>query len=168
MLNLIAQAVSQPGLTNPAVKGLPEANGDSGQVGAEILGKYIAIAITSAVALGGLAVLIYFILGAINWITAGGDKGKIEKAQQRIIQAFIGFALLVFSVTILQWIGPTLFGIDLLKVEFINQLSEESSTGKPSWYSQFMKNAQKNAEKDAEEKIKQQQQKIKEAEEFWN
>lgn len=132
MFNLIAQAVSQPGLTNPAVKGLPESSGNSGQTGAEILGKYIAIALTTAVALGGLAVLVYFILGAINWITAGGDKSKIEKAQQRIIQAFIGFALLVFSVTILQWIGPALFGIDLLKLEFVNQLAPTGTPGGPA------------------------------------
>ena len=109
MLNLIAQAVSQPGLTNPAVKGLPEASGDSGQVGAEILGKYIAIALTTAGSLRWLSGTYLFCSGAINWITAGGDKGKIEKAQATHNSGFIGFALLVFSVTILQWIGPTLF-----------------------------------------------------------
>jgi hypothetical protein len=117
MLTLIAQS-----LTNPAVQGLPDTGANSGEIGASILGHYIAIGLVTAVAMGALAVLLYFILGAINWITAGGDKGKVEKAQQRIIQAFVGFGLLVFAVTIIQWVGPTFFGIDLLNVEFVNQL----------------------------------------------
>ncbi len=117
MQTLLAQ------ITNPAVADLPEFEGNSGATGALILGKYIAISITTAVALGGLAVLVYFILGAINWLTAGGDKSKVEKAQQRIIQAFIGFALLVFGVAILGFVGPTFFGLDLLKIDFINQLA---------------------------------------------
>jgi len=117
MLSLIAQ------ISNPAVEGMPQFTGDSGVTGAAILGQYIAIGITTAVTLGSLAVLIYFILGAINWITAGGDKGKIEKAQQRIIQAFIGLALLVFAVAILGFVGPRFFKIDLLRLNFLNQLT---------------------------------------------
>jgi hypothetical protein len=118
MSTLLAQ------ITNPAVADLPEFSADSGQTGAQILGKYLATSITTAVALGGLAVLVYFILGALNWVTAGGDKSKIEKAQQRIIQAFIGFALLVFGVAILGFVGPTFFGLNLLRIDFVNQLAK--------------------------------------------
>jgi NADH:ubiquinone oxidoreductase subunit 6 (subunit J) len=129
MLTLIAQ------ITNPAVESMPAFTGNSGATGALILGKYIAIAITTAVTLGALAVLVYFVLGAINWITAGGDKGKVEKAQQRIIQAFIGLALLVFSVAILGFVGPRFFNLNLLRPEFINLLGGTSGTpGVPGHY----------------------------------
>jgi len=139
MFALLAQSVDNLGLTNPAVQGLPDVQGNSGEVGAAILGQYIAVILVTAVGLGALAVLVYFILGAINWITAGGDKGKIEKAQQRIIQAFIGFGLLVFAITILQWVGPTIFGIDLLNVEFINQLSESDDASRYWYFDRDMK-----------------------------
>ena len=119
MSTLLAQ------ITNPAMVDMPQ-HMNSGATGAAILGKYLAIAITTAISLGGLAVLVYFILGAVNWITAGGDKSKIEKAQQRIIQAFIGFALLVFAVSILGFVGPTFFGIDFLQIDFVNQLTDQS------------------------------------------
>ncbi len=126
---LIAQ--SAQGLTNPAVPGLqtiaPEA-GNAGVRGASILGFYIALMIQTALALGALAVLLYMFLGAIGWITAGGDSGKIEKARDRIIQSVIGLAVLFSVVAIAGFVGP-IFGMDLLSPVFINQLDTTPSGG---------------------------------------
>lgn len=118
MLTLLAQ------LTNPAVPGVSqviESAPDSGTAGAGILATYIAILIQTAIVLGGLAVLLYMFLGALGWITAGGDSGKIDKARDRILQSLIGLAVIVSVVALAAFIGPV-FGLDLLTPTFINQL----------------------------------------------
>lgn len=123
--------IAQQGLTNPAVPSLqtiaPVA-ADSGARGASILGFYIALMIQTSLSLGALAVLLYMFLGAIGWITAGGDAGKIEKARDRMIQAVIGLAVLFSVVAITGFVGP-IFGLDLLSPVFVNQLSESTVPG---------------------------------------
>lgn len=62
---------------------------------------------------GGLALLLYLAWGGIGWITAGGDKGKVEEAQHKITNAVMGMAFLVAVIAIvslLQWA----LGINLL------------------------------------------------------
>lgn len=121
MSTLIAQ------LTNPAVGPLSKTSGNSGAVGASVLGRYAAILIQTALVLGGLAVLAYMIIGAIGWITAGGDKGKVESARNQIVQSIIGLAVL-FSVTaVAAWIGP-IFGLNLLQPAFSNQIGGGGSS----------------------------------------
>lgn len=115
MSTLLAQ------ITNPAVPVVSQASGNSGQIGASILGRYIGILIPTAVIVGGMAVLLYLILGAISWITAGGDKGKIEKARERMIQSVIGLVVLTSVVAMANFLGP-IFGLDLLQLNFVNQI----------------------------------------------
>ena len=122
MLTLIAQ------LTNPAVPAVDQiiqSAPDSGAAGAGILGTYIAVIIQTAIVLGGLAALLYMFLGALGWITAGGDTGKIDKARDRIVQSLVGLAVIVSVVALATFIGPV-FGIDLLTPTFINQLGGSS------------------------------------------
>lgn len=47
-----------------------------------------------------LAMLIYMLWGALDWITSGGEKEKISKAQNKITNAVIGFIVLfaVFAI----------------------------------------------------------------------
>ena len=59
---------------------------------------------------GGLIVLFFFIQAAIEWITAGGDSGKITKARDRMIQSTIGLFVLIFSFVIVNYISFLLFG----------------------------------------------------------
>lgn len=129
MLALIAQGITNPAV--PAVKQITDSAPDGGVAGGLILAKYIAILIQTSLMLGALAVLLYMFLGAINWITAGGDPGKIEKAQQRIIQALVGLAVLFSVVAVLVFIGPV-FGINFLQIQFINQLGGSGGGGYPT------------------------------------
>ncbi len=50
--------------------------------------------------IGGLIVFIYLIWGGVEWITAGGDKGKTESARTKITQSIIGFAILAIVFVI--------------------------------------------------------------------
>lgn len=118
MQQLLAQ------ITNTAVPGLQVmgGSGDSGTVGANILGRYLAVLIPTSISIGALGVLLYMTMGAIQWITAGGDSGKIDKARTRIIQSLMGLAILTSITAAVTFIGP-IFGIDILKLDFINQIS---------------------------------------------
>lgn len=114
MLTLLAQ------ISNPAVPAT-QISGNSGYGGAAVLGRYIAVMMQTALVLGGLAVLVFLFIGALGWITAGGDKGKVEAARERIIQALVGLAILASVTAIAAFVGPV-FGIDLLQLEFVNQI----------------------------------------------
>lgn len=69
----------------------------------------------SAVILGALALIIYFIWGAIEWLTSSGDSERIKGAHHKIIDAITGMAVLVASyaaIKFLSWV----FGFDLLNI----------------------------------------------------
>lgn len=85
------------------------------------LAFYIAIIWRSVVTLGGVAFIIFFLWGGIEWLTAGGDKTKVETAQKMITNAFIGLAILVSSFAIITFIGNA-FDIEILKPVFPNNL----------------------------------------------
>lgn len=44
--------------------------------------------------LAGLVTIFFMLWGAFDWITAGGDEGKIKSARQKITQGIIGLAVL--------------------------------------------------------------------------
>lgn len=46
---------------------------------------------------GAVAAFLFIVLGGVLWITAGGDKGKVEQARERITQGIIGLAILAVS-----------------------------------------------------------------------
>jgi len=66
---------------------------------------------------GGLAFLIYLLLGGLSWLTAGGDSAKVEKAQKQITNAIIGLAVILVSYAIILFIQEVL-DINILQPEF--------------------------------------------------
>ncbi len=60
-------------------------------------GKFIAFGINMFILVAGMFLILYLLLAAFDWITSGGDKEKIQKAQNKITNALIGI-LLVFVV----------------------------------------------------------------------
>jgi hypothetical protein len=62
---------------------------------------------------GGLAFLIYFVIGAISWITAGGDQQKVETARKYMTNGAVGMIIIVGAYAIIAIVGQVL-GIDLL------------------------------------------------------
>jgi hypothetical protein len=63
-------------------------------------------------------VIAFFLLGAFEWITSGGDKTKVENARNKITSAVIGLVLLVSSFVLLSFLSKLLFAgeFDLLKL----------------------------------------------------
>lgn len=55
-------------------------------------------------------VIFYFLLGAFNYLRAGGNKEEVEKGRQMITQAIVGFILLMLSFFVIQFLLSSLFG----------------------------------------------------------
>lgn len=115
MFALIAQKITNPAIS--AEFGATESN--------VALANVIATIWRTAITLGGLALLVMLIMGALNWITAGGDKGKIEAARDRITQSIIGMLILAGTVAISLFIG-TMLKINLLQPNFADNLGGQT------------------------------------------
>lgn len=57
--------------------------------------------------------LFNFIIGGFAWITAAGDKTKLQEAQSRLYNAFIGLVVVIAGWGILALAGQ-FFGYDIL------------------------------------------------------
>ncbi|MDO8503753.1 MAG: hypothetical protein Q7S60_03610 [bacterium] len=66
---------------------------------------------------GSLLFVFIFIIGAIRWITSGGDKTQIESARNTILNAVIGLVILL-SLFAIVGVIDRLFGLNILKINF--------------------------------------------------
>ena len=71
----------------------------------------IAVIIEIGLTLGGAIVLIMIIAGAFMLSTSQGDPKKTQDAKELITSAIIGLLFIIFSVTILQFIGVSVIRI---------------------------------------------------------
>lgn len=85
-------------------------SGDDPLSSAEIIISQIVGFLT---VLGAIIFIFMFLIGALNWITAGGDSSKVEKARQSIVNGVIGLVVMVAAYAIVGLIG-TIVGIDIL------------------------------------------------------
>ena len=106
------------GITNPVIGNLGN-DPEAAKKGTLSTGYFVDIWNT-IISVGGLVVIVMFLWGALEWITAGGDSGKIEKARNRIMQSIIGLIILVSSFVILGFISQLFFGeeFSLLNLNF--------------------------------------------------
>lgn len=74
---------------------------------------YISDIIGAITVLAVLFFIVYSFLAAYEWVTAGSDSGKVEKAKNRFIWGTLGLILIVASYAIIGLIG-SLIGISIL------------------------------------------------------
>lgn len=74
------------------------------------LGNLIGVLLAIAFTVAGIVALIFMMWGALNWITAGGDKEKLMKAQARIRNALIGIFMLIIVVAIFATVFQVVLG----------------------------------------------------------
>lgn len=113
----VAHASFGEGLKNPAAAGsllggedVDVSSGDTALTAAETL---ISRIIGFLTVLAGIFFIIYFILGALSWVTAGGDQSKIQKARDQIVQGVIGLIVIVGAYAVVGIIGSVV-GINIL------------------------------------------------------
>ena len=81
---------------------------DSGSIeqaysGGTVLAQFVRLW-NNAMSIGAILVVGYFIWGAIEWILSEGDKGKLEKARQKMTNAVVGIVLVSATVSIFMLI----------------------------------------------------------------
>lgn len=60
----------------------------------------------------GLIAVIYLLLGAFAWITSGGSKENVDKAQQKIQAAVVGL-IIIFAVLAIAALIENIFSLGL-------------------------------------------------------
>lgn len=87
------------------------------------VGNIISNALLIVFIVAGLAVLVFLIWGAFDWITSGGDKEKVSAARRKITNAFIGLVLLALAAFLVTLIGQVV-GINLFRDTVIPRLGD--------------------------------------------
>jgi hypothetical protein len=75
------------------------------------LGMLISLGIQLFLVFAGLALLIYLLWGAYDWISSGGDKEKLGKARQKITNAILGIILAIVALSIFGVVAGDILGI---------------------------------------------------------
>lgn len=65
--------------------------------------------------LAGIAVGIYLLIGAVKFITSGGDKEAVSSAKAMITHAIIAYVLLMLIFILMKFI-PEFFGAGTLQI----------------------------------------------------
>lgn len=78
----------------------PAAMNIGGSDAAAGFGKLIAFGINMFILVAGIVLIIFLLTGAFDWITSGGDKEKVTKAQNKITNALIGMVIVIAVLTI--------------------------------------------------------------------
>jgi hypothetical protein len=89
--------------------------GASVDKGGAALGSLITNLVGALFVAGFLLTFLFVIMGGFTWITAGGDKTKLEKARDEITHAIIGLIVVGASYAIALLIS-NFFGLDLAKL----------------------------------------------------
>lgn len=113
MTKLITDSLQLPGLNRD-----PSGLGGYAAVTnpATTIAKIVSNIVGFLTIIAGLWFLTNFILGAVTWISAGGDKGKQTQAKDKLTNAVIGLAIVVGAYSISALLGSIL-GIDFLNIQ---------------------------------------------------
>ncbi|MBU0974797.1 hypothetical protein KKD03_03805 [Patescibacteria group bacterium] len=121
---LSCMATKATAFTNPVITGDLGGNSvggvDAATSGATFVSYFVSVW-QGFIVIGAIMVLVYFLWGGMEWITAGADTAIVEKARNRITQAMIGLLILVSSFVIIEFISHLFFGdeFSILNLEFI-------------------------------------------------
>lgn len=107
-MNILAQAAVPLGPIGGEGLGPFGKNPGDGVTGiAKIVSSVIGLMTIAA----GIWFLFQFITGGISWISAGGDKSKLQGARDRLTNSFLGLVVVVAGWAILA-LASTFFGVD--------------------------------------------------------
>ena len=77
-------------------------------------GNFISLILSAVFVIAGLMLLLFLVWGAIDWITGGGEKGKIEAARNKMTNAVIGIIVLA-STLVLFILVQRFLGVEIIK-----------------------------------------------------
>jgi len=103
-MKVLAQTLENP-ILEESLKGLS---------GVDFIKRALPFLINWLILAGFGAFLIYFFIGAYNWITSKGDKTGIEEAKKQLTNSFIGL-FIIFSIFVIIKVIGWVFGIKSLE-----------------------------------------------------
>jgi hypothetical protein len=107
-MSLVAQ------ITNPVIKN----SAINDQTGNEFF-KQLVPNLVGLAFVGGVLIFFFMMLvGAIQWITAGGDKASLETARGRVTSAIVGVILLLSTFVIIKIIEQ-FFNVHILTLDIL-------------------------------------------------
>lgn len=80
------------------------------------LGQATSRLVTPVFSIAAGLVVLYFVFGVFDYISSGGSKEGVEKAQKKITQSIVGFIILMFAFLTLQFLLYSLLRIENLKI----------------------------------------------------
>lgn len=83
----------------------------------DVFASYIAVVWKTMVIFGGLAVLIYLVWGALNWILSGSNPERLNKAKDEMFNGIFGLVILVLSYAIINLISRVT-GLNILNPDW--------------------------------------------------
>ncbi len=118
LLNSIIKPIHAADITTGPIRGIGNFGFEgvttiTGDTTSTQFGKILSSVVTVLTIVGGLAFVIFFTLGGLKWLTAGGDKAKVSEAQTQMTQGVIGLVAMVAALFVTGIVGGVL-GIDFL------------------------------------------------------
>jgi hypothetical protein len=105
-MNHLAQKIGNPYL-NTSVQNLS---------GESFFSRLLSLLVTVGLVIGSIAFIFMLLIGALQWITSGGDKAQQENARGKITSALIGIIVL-FAIFVIVQTVENLFGINILDID---------------------------------------------------
>ena len=72
------------------------------------IGQIVSFVVAFIIVIAFLAALLFIVIGALQWITSGGDKQRVADARNHIIAAIIGLIIIALSFVIINIITTAL------------------------------------------------------------
>ncbi len=98
------------------LSGISYAVSDEVRINQSILGfripdfsQFLSFAIRLLFVIAGLLALFYMLWGALTYVTSGGDSGKTEAAQKKIVAAVIGVILIIATLSVIVALEQVVF-----------------------------------------------------------
>lgn len=98
---------------------------------ANTFGGFVTSIMEGVLAIGAILLLLYLVWAGIEWITAAGDSGKVQKARDKITQSVVGLIVLA-SAWALFMLLQNFLGIQVLDPSGTSRTSGGSLVGKSS------------------------------------
>jgi hypothetical protein len=109
---LLAQSDNSLGTLDAPIEAFSPKGGDE-EAAATVIENIISMGLGGVTIVAGLYFILVVVVAGFNWLSAGGDTGKVGKARDSIIQGLIGIVIIVAAYTIIGIVG-SVFGLSLL------------------------------------------------------
>lgn len=99
-------------------------------IGENSIGEYIREIYSYAIGIVGIIAAVVLMWGGLNWLTAGGDQGRITEAKAWIGASITGLIIALTSYLILFTVNPDLINFKPIKVATVDEMGccQDAST----------------------------------------